>query len=103
MDLTGTYELFEAVTSSEDTQRGKPDPQVFEIAADKLGVAPSRCVVVEDAVAGVQAARAARMKCIAVSFVGHHSPESLRVAGADLVVKTLAEVSVEMIRLLVTA
>jgi beta-phosphoglucomutase len=52
----------------------------------------------EDAVAGVQAAKAGGMKCIAVSFVGHHSDEALRKGGADLVVKNLEMVSVETVR-----
>jgi beta-phosphoglucomutase len=98
LTLTQTGRFFDAVVSMEDTQRGKPDPQVFLVAAAKLGVTPERCVVVEDAVAGVQAARAGGMKCIAVSFVGHHPAESLRQAGADLVVRTLEEVSVETVR-----
>lgn len=93
MDLTDTRRFFAAVSSMEDTQRGKPDPQVFLVAAAKLGVAPERCVVMEDAVAGVQAAKAGGMRCVAVSFVGHHSDEALRAAGADLVVKTLEQVS----------
>ena len=59
---------------------------------------PKNCVVMEDAVAGVQAAKAGGMKCIGVTFVGHHSDEALRQAGADLVVKTLTEVSIEAIR-----
>ena len=83
--LTGVEQFFPAVIAMEDTQRGKPDPQVFQFAAQRLGVPPERCVVLEDAVAGVQAARAGGMKCIAVRFVGHHSEEALREAGADLV------------------
>jgi len=98
LELTQAARFFDAISSAEDTQRGKPDPQVFLVAARKLGVPPPRCVVMEDAVAGVQAARAGGMKCIAVSFVGHHSEESLRQAGADPVVKTLSEVSVETVR-----
>lgn len=96
--LTGTAELFEAVVSAEDTQRGKPDPQVFLLAAARLGVPPARCVVLEDAVAGVQAARAGGMRCIAVTFVGHHPEAALRQAGADFVVATLEEVSVSAVR-----
>jgi beta-phosphoglucomutase len=55
-------------------------------------------VVLEDAVAGVQAARAGGMKCIAIRFVGHHSEDALREAGADLVAPTLEEVSAETVR-----
>jgi beta-phosphoglucomutase len=93
LDLTQTGPFFAALVSQEDTQRGKPDPQVFLLAAAKLGVAPTNCVVMEDAVAGVQAAKAGSMKCVAVTFVGHHAPELLKQAGADLVVKTLEEVN----------
>jgi beta-phosphoglucomutase len=98
LELTGAARYFGAVTSAEDTQRGKPDPQVFLIAAQKLGVLPLRCIVMEDAVAGVEAAKAGGMKCVGVTFVGHHPDESLRRAGADLVVKTLAQVSVDAVR-----
>ena len=98
LEMTGSARFFGAIASAEDTQRGKPDPQVFLVAAQKLGVPPAHCVVMEDAVAGVQAARAGGMKCIGVTFVGHHPDESLRRAGADLVVKTLTEVSVETVR-----
>ncbi|MHB1422887.1 MAG: HAD family hydrolase [Gemmataceae bacterium] len=98
--LTGIARFFAAVVGSEDTQRGKPDPQVFLLSAERLGVSPSRCVVFEDAVAGVQAARAGGMKCVAVRCVGHHSEASLRQAGADLVVETLQQASADTIRTL---
>jgi beta-phosphoglucomutase len=98
LEMTGSARYFSAVSSAEDTQRGKPDPQVFLVAAEKLDVPPPGCAVIEDAVAGVQAARAGGMKCVGVTFVGHHSNESLRRAGADLVVKTLTEVSAEAVR-----
>lgn len=91
--LTGIANFFAAEVSGEDTQHGKPDPQVFLLAAQRIGIAPARCVVFEDAVAGVQAARAGGMKCVAVRFAGHHSEASLRRAGADVVVDTLEQVS----------
>jgi beta-phosphoglucomutase len=100
LGLMGVADYFDAVVSSEDTQRGKPDPQVFLVAAERLGVPPGRCVVLEDAVAGVQAARAGGMKCVAVRFVGHHPEEALRQAGADLVVPTLEQVTPQAVRAL---
>jgi beta-phosphoglucomutase len=93
MRLTGIERFFPAVVGSEDTQRGKPDPQVFLLAAERLGVAPARCVVFEDAVAGVEAARNGGMKCVAIRFVGHHPEDRLRRAGADLVVDSLEKLS----------
>src|SRR5262245_35699560 len=98
LEITQSARLFDAISSAEDTQRGKPDPQVFLVAAQKLGVAAGRCVVVEDAVAGVQAANAGGMKCVAVRFVGHHPEDKLRAAGADLVVPTLEQVTVQTVR-----
>jgi beta-phosphoglucomutase len=93
LQLTGSAPYFETIVGMEDTERGKPDPQVFLVAAAKLGVPPSRCVVLEDAVAGVEAANAAGMKCVAVTFVGHHSAEKLVAAGADRVVQCFTEVT----------
>jgi beta-phosphoglucomutase len=59
--------LIDAVVSAEDVTAGKPDPQVFIAAALRLNVPAARCVVVEDAAAGVEAAHRAGMPCIAVS------------------------------------
>lgn len=98
LQLTGINPYLEAVVAMEDTQRGKPDPQVFLVAAEKLGVPPARALVLEDAVAGVEAAKAAGMRCIAVTFVGHHGEERLKAAGADLVVANLEQVSVQTVR-----
>jgi beta-phosphoglucomutase len=97
LDMTGMVRYFQVVVAMEDTQRGKPDPQVFQVAAERLGVPPERSVVLEDAVAGVEAAKAGGMKCVAVSFVGHHSEQKLRQAGADLVVPSLESVSVDQV------
>ncbi len=98
LEITATNSFFEAVVAMEDTQRGKPDPQVFLVGAEKLGLVPGNCLVLEDAVAGVEAAKAGGMKCIAVTFVGHHPDVALEWAGADLVVKTLEQVSVRQVQ-----
>jgi beta-phosphoglucomutase len=98
LELTATGGFFEAVVSQEDAERGKPDPEVFLVAAQRLRVQAAHCLVMEDAVAGVQAAKAGGMKCIAVSFAGHHPAELLKQAGADLVVKTLEKIDVSTVQ-----
>ena len=72
-----------ALVSAEDVQRGKPDPEVFLVSAQRLGAEPSRAVVVEDAAAGIEAARRGGMRSIGVGG------EALR--AADLVVPSLAD------------
>ena len=84
LDVIHASECFEAIVSAEDVHRGKPDPEVFLIAATKLGVAPKHCIVVEDAEHGIQAARAAGMKSIGVSQNGKHLPANIVVRSLDL-------------------
>ena len=78
-------------------------PRRAHKSKENTELTPGRCLVVEDAVAGVQAAKAGGMKCLAVRFVGHHPAEKLQAAGADLVVPSLAEVSVETVHRLLQA
>jgi sugar-phosphatase len=80
----------EVLITADDVTRGKPDPQAYLLAAEGLGVSPAGCVVVEDAPAGIQAARAARMRVIAV--VTTHAPQAL--AGADALVDSLLDIHV---------
>ena len=84
LDALHASESFEAIVSAEDVHRGKPDPEVFLIAATKLAVAPKHCIVVEDAEHGIQAARAAGMKSIGVSQDGKHLPADIVVRSLDL-------------------
>ncbi len=102
LEATGTAALFDAVIAMEDTQRGKPDPQVFLLGAERLGVEPSRCIVFEDAPVGIAAARAGGMRAVGVTFVGHHSADKLRAAGADRIVKSLEELDCPTLVKLVT-
>jgi beta-phosphoglucomutase family hydrolase len=81
---------FSAVVSEADVTLGKPNPQIFLLAATRLGVEPRRCLVIEDAVAGVQAAKSAGMRCLAVTT----THPGARLAAADRVVQSLAEVGV---------
>ena len=98
LDLNDLRRHLPVVVALEDTTRGKPDPQVFLTAAERLGVPPNRCVVFEDAPVGVRAAKAAGMKAVGVTFVGHHSTATLEAEGADRVVGSLREMNVEEVR-----
>ena len=73
-------------------ERGKPDPQVFLVAAKKAGCSPSRSVVFEDLLVGIQAAKAAGM--YAVGVMTTHLEAALKEAGADEVVENLADYDV---------
>jgi len=94
----GADSLLGAVVTGRDVHRGKPDPEVFLIAAQRLQVDPQRCVVVEDAPAGVEAARAARMHSVGLASTGR-TPDDL--AAADLVVERLDELSPARLRELI--
>jgi len=80
----GIRALFEAVVSGVEVARGKPAPDVFLETAKRLGVAPGRCVVVEDSERGVRAARAAGMRCVAVPCgeTRHHDFRDATLASA---------------------
>ena len=75
---------FQAIVSAEDVRKGKPDPEVYLTAASRVGVSPDRCIVVEDAVAGVEGARRAGMRSIGVSHNGKHLAADLIVTSLDL-------------------
>lgn len=90
----GLFDELDTVICGSDITKGKPDPQIFLMAAEQLGVDPAGCVVFEDAVLGVEAAKNAQMHCIGIDRYDH--PE--RLAGADLVVHDLSEVDVDRIR-----
>jgi beta-phosphoglucomutase len=92
-------EHLDAFACGDDVTHGKPDPEVFLLAAERLGVAPSRCVVVEDAIAGVEAAKAGGMKCIAVAT--SRSAEELRArTQADLILPETQAITSAHIRAL---
>ncbi len=82
-------EFFDVVCSVTQVQRGKPAPDLFLEAAAQFGVQPESCIVVEDSVFGIQAARAAKMTAIA--FSSSHTSEQLREAGAHHVFGAYAE------------
>ena len=76
-----------------DVKYKKPDPELFLIAADRLGIAPAKCAVIEDAPDGVQAAKAAGAKCIAVT----NSTRAEKLSHADLICDSLEQIDIETV------
>lgn len=75
---------FQTIVSAENVHKGKPDPEVYLMAASRLGASPESSIVVEDALAGVEAAHNAGMRCIGVGRNGKHLPADLVVHLLDL-------------------
>ena len=88
LSLDGLAARFDVVVSGEDEELGKPDPAVFLSAARRLEVPPARCLVVEDSINGVRAAKAAGMLCVAVPAVGGDDHIAIE---ADLVLGSIGE------------
>ncbi|MCR4414795.1 MAG: HAD family phosphatase [Thermoguttaceae bacterium] len=95
LDRLGARPLLAAVVTGSDVTRGKPDPEVFLIAARRMGMAPQRCVVVEDAPLGIDAAHAAGMAAVGLVSTGR---TPVQLARADLVVRSLGELSPSTLR-----
>jgi HAD superfamily hydrolase (TIGR01509 family) len=92
--ITGLADLFDNIFSSAQVARGKPAPDLFLHAASRMNALPGECLVIEDSIAGVQAARAAGMRVI--GFVGgsHCGPghaEKLRQAGAPVIIERMSD------------
>ncbi len=98
LERLGGAGAVDATVSGMEVTRGKPDPQVFLLAAGKLGVRPAGCAVVEDALAGLKAARSAGMAAIAIT--GTFASRELSPL-ADLVVDALGELNPERIETLI--
>lgn len=81
---------FDVTVAEEDVTRGKPDPEGFLLAAERLGVPPGECVVIEDAPAGVEAAKRGGMRCVGV----YRGRPREALAKADLVVEDLEDPAV---------
>lgn len=90
----GVARLFSACVTSRDVTRGKPHPEVFLKAAERIDVDPARCVVIEDAPSGIEAALAAG--CAAVGLTSHHPRE--RLAHAHAVIDALTELTAQELR-----
>lgn len=94
MDIAGLRDDFAAITSAEDVHHGKPDPEVFLVAAKKISRVPENCVVFEDALHGIEAGLAGGMRVVGVGTT--HPVEELTTA--HLAVHRLNEVDVARLR-----
>ena len=91
LDRTGIRSLFSVVVTGDEVQQGKPHPDIYLRTAEKFGVAPEACLVIEDALAGVAAAKAANMRVAAIPdkrFVDPREYEN----EADYVLGSLSEI-----------
>jgi HAD superfamily hydrolase (TIGR01509 family) len=87
----GLLDRFDAIVTAEDVTRGKPDPEVYLRAASRLGAAAGDCLVFEDAIVGVHAARGAGMRVFGVATA--YEPADLVAAGAERAITTFEGLS----------
>ncbi|MFO0887005.1 MAG: HAD family phosphatase [Candidatus Saccharimonadales bacterium] len=95
----GIFHNFETLVTHDDITKHKPDPTVYLAAAKKLHIQPSQCIVIEDAPSGIEAAKRAGMKCIAITAV-YTTDDDLN--GADIIVHSLLEVDLKLLDNLLT-
>jgi len=93
--LLGIAPLLDAVVSGEQVAHGKPAPDIFLAGAARLGIAPAHCLVIEDAPAGVAAAHAGGMRCLAVRRAGQ--PDAPGLDTADALVDSLEQANVALV------
>lgn len=89
LQAVSLLDYFPIIITNHDVKHGKPDPEIFLVAAQKLGIAPKDCVVFEDAWSGVTASKKAGMYCVGLTTLVPE--EFLKQAGADLVVKNFKD------------
>lgn len=88
VELFGWGPRVDVLCAGSEVARGKPAPDVFLLAAERMGLRPAQCLVFEDSVNGARAARAAGMRCVAVPDPAFHAPEAFE-GIADLVLPSL--------------
>ena len=91
---------FDAVVDASMIHRGKPDPEIYLTAAERVGIQPAQCVVFEDAFAGIEAGLRAGMVVVALATT--HTPDELTGTGASLIVNDFTEITVEQVRSLIS-
>lgn len=101
LDEKDLRSFFAATVTRADITRGKPAPDCFLLAAERIGVEPTRCVVVEDAPVGIEAARAAGMKVI--GLIGTHPRETLEAVEPTHIIDSLGAITPDLIATLLAS
>jgi beta-phosphoglucomutase len=101
LDRLHLSQYFQVVVTADDVSQGKPHPAAYQIAAERLALPPERLLAIEDAVAGVKAARSAGMWCVGVGPADRAN--ALRAAGAEHVVPDFVGLSVEWLNQLLAS
>jgi len=89
--------LFDVVINGNDVSRGKPDPECFLKAINLLNLTPDQCIIIEDGIIGIKAAKASGARCIALQTT--FPKKELIDAGADLVIPNISNLKIEMIKI----
>ncbi|TDT50372.1 HAD family hydrolase [Fonticella tunisiensis] len=97
LEKFGIGDYFESVISGENLERSKPAPDIFLKSAEKLGVNPENCVVIEDSHNGVKAAKAAGMKCVGFKNINSGNQD---LSMADIIVYSIEDVNIERLKAL---
>ncbi len=95
LDKFGLRDYFGVIVSGDSVKIGKPHPETYLVASEKLGYRPEECVVLEDAKNGIESAKGAGCKCVAI-FNPYTPPQDR--SGADIVLNSLKEITIEMIK-----
>lgn len=93
LEKANLIQAFPVVVGGDDVENGKPDPDIFLVASNGLGLSVDECIVIEDSSSGVQAAKSGGFMCIGLLH-GDHAEE---LPGADIVVSSLAELDLEQL------
>ena len=91
LERTGIRSLFSVVVTGDEVQRGKPHPEIYLRTAKKLGISPEACLVIEDALAGIAAGKAANMRVAAIPDTRFVDPREYEMK-ADYVLGSLSEI-----------
>jgi len=97
LDALKLRRCFDVVLTADEITQNKPHPEIYEKTAQKLGILPAACVVIEDSFAGIEAAKGAGMKCVAVAST-FPATELRAHTQADLIVNRLEALELENLR-----